>query len=322
MKLRYLPRYIGEIRRRLVVTANLHAGNYKRVIWLVGDGRSGTTWLSELLNWDEAYRDMFEPFHPTFVRGMTHLPPYPYRNPEKEDPAFRELVEAVFTGRFRNGRVDAANRRLRYRGLLIKDVQANLFLAWAVRRFPHVRPIFLMRHPFATAVSKRNVKGGIWMEDPRDFLKREDLTADHLYPYRDLIESVSADFFERQVMIWAIVNLVPLRQLKLGEVQTVFYEHLLEEPEKVLAPLLAYTREELEPNALKAVMKSIDKPSKTVFNGSHVNANKNPLTAWRDQVTADQIKRGLEILKGFGLDHIYGQGPMPLSTDPFLSITS
>jgi hypothetical protein len=35
--------------------------------------------------------------------------------------------------------------------------------------------------------------------------------------------------------------------------------------------------------------------------------------AWRKRTTDAQIARGLELLKEFGLDHLYGAGPMPVA---------
>ena len=33
--------------RNIVLVANQWIGNYEKVIWLIGDGRSGTTWLCD-----------------------------------------------------------------------------------------------------------------------------------------------------------------------------------------------------------------------------------------------------------------------------------
>ena len=52
--------------RSTVMAANYYLGSYQDAIWLVGEARSGTTWVSDLINWDKRYREMFEPFHPTF----------------------------------------------------------------------------------------------------------------------------------------------------------------------------------------------------------------------------------------------------------------
>ena len=34
--------------------------------WMVGSGRSGTTWLASLINADHTMREVFEPVHPLF----------------------------------------------------------------------------------------------------------------------------------------------------------------------------------------------------------------------------------------------------------------
>ena len=47
--------------------------DYRRSVYLAGDGRSGTTWISEIINCDNRYRYMFEPFHPSFVPLASHF---------------------------------------------------------------------------------------------------------------------------------------------------------------------------------------------------------------------------------------------------------
>ena len=49
------------------IQRSVSRGDFSKTIWLVGDGRSGTTWIANLLNADNSYREMFEPFHPQKV---------------------------------------------------------------------------------------------------------------------------------------------------------------------------------------------------------------------------------------------------------------
>ena len=42
---------------------NLLLGNYHEKIFILGDGRSGTNWLVNLVNFDRRYRLVYEPFH-------------------------------------------------------------------------------------------------------------------------------------------------------------------------------------------------------------------------------------------------------------------
>ena len=50
--------------------ADLGRGDHKSSVFLAGSGRSGTTWVSAVINHQGAYRLVFEPFHPGKVRMM------------------------------------------------------------------------------------------------------------------------------------------------------------------------------------------------------------------------------------------------------------
>lgn len=142
----------------MVIRVNYLLDRFREVVWIVGDGRSGTTWLSEIVNHGKRYRDMFEPFHPLAGRQMNGMDFFKYLQAECDDDVFYRLARKVFTGELQNSRVDAQNNRHLYEGLLIKDIFANLILGWAHNRFPDVKKIFLLRHPFAVALSKRRLQ--------------------------------------------------------------------------------------------------------------------------------------------------------------------
>jgi hypothetical protein len=217
-----LPWELLHIIQRSVLTANYYAGRYKQAIWIVGDGRSGTTWLADLINVRKTYREMFEPFHPVYLNEMRGVY-WKYLRPHDTDQTFYRLARRVFSGRLQHPRVDAQNKRVVYNGLLIKDIFAHLFLKWACLRFTHVKKILLMRHPFAVAVSKQKLKGWRWMANPSDFLDCSALYADYLYGFKDLIRETKG-YFERQVLIWAVIHYVALNQLERNDVILVFYE--------------------------------------------------------------------------------------------------
>ncbi len=110
-----------DIPRRNVLRLNQRLGRFDDVVWLIGDGRSGTTWISNLVNYDHRYRDVFEPFHPRRASGMEFVRPHLYLRPGDLDPPLRKAAGAVFSGRFTHPKTDAMNVRPWYAGMVVKD---------------------------------------------------------------------------------------------------------------------------------------------------------------------------------------------------------
>jgi hypothetical protein len=93
---------------------DLGKGNHRSSVFLAGSGRSGTTWLSQIINHRRRFRYVFEPFNPREVVPFAHF----------------------------------ARRRL------IKDIRANLLLGWMRANFPGMPIILLLRHPCAVVTSR------------------------------------------------------------------------------------------------------------------------------------------------------------------------
>ena len=301
--------------RKVIANAmavDYHLGNYREVIWLVGDGRSGTTWVSDLINWKKRYREMFEPFHPRLVKGMEHFALNQYLRPDDTDSKYTNTMYSAFSGRFRNERVDSRNLRLVfYCGLLIKDIFANLLIGWVNNHLPEVKKVFIIRNPFAVALSKRRMKNSIWMTEPREFLKQKALCDDHIQPFEDVIASVGSDYVERQVMIWAIIHYVPFKQLSRNGIYILFYEELYSRPEEELLRLFSYLGGDGSTRVDRRLISRVRSPSRTAGKVSNIVRGDSPIAAWKSQLSAEQIDKGLKILERFGLQQIYGTDLMP-----------
>ena len=109
--------------------------------------------MMELINFNNRFREVFEPFHPQFVDRMNFLEPYQYVTPRKEHLPLKSAAGEVLSGKFMHPRVDAVNNASLHQGLLIKDVFAQLFSYWASLHSPHLQIIFLIRNSFAVALS-------------------------------------------------------------------------------------------------------------------------------------------------------------------------
>lgn len=298
-----------------VITANLYLSKLRtkreRVIWIVGDGRSGTTWLANLINFHGKYRYMFEPFHPKNVAPMNRLQPFQYMRPESHDKYSTELANDVFTGRFQHSLVDEFNRSVIFRGLLIKDIFANLFIKWVDRNFPDFKKIMILRHPCAVALSKEKNIYGFWMKEPRDFLFQRDLLEDFLTPFKDIIKGADS-FFEKQIVIWSIVHYVPLSQLERGRVHLTFYEELCTKPDREMQRIFSYLGDDQGEGPLDPrLFKEYRTPSMASLEESAINSGEDLISGWRKELTNAQIEKAIQILQLFGLDKVYNDGLMP-----------
>jgi hypothetical protein len=305
--------FLIEKTRLLVFNANYRLGNFKDIIWLIGDGRSGTTWVASLINYKKKYREMFEPFHPRLVKGMECLEPHQYIRPDDPKDSVRKIAEHVFSGRLNDKRVDAGNRRIFYKGLLIKDIFVNLFAYWAVRHFPGVKVVLLIRNPFAVALSKYKTRDWFWLTNPLSLLNQPDLYEDYLHPFEDLIRRVGSgtDYIQKQILIWSIINYIPLLQFSLEQIHVVFYEEVYADPNYEISRIVNYVTHDNRKWQTSISEEAIKKPSRVTDKGSNILTGSSPIDAWKNELSAGQIDEGLAILSHFGFDRLYRSDVMP-----------
>ncbi len=299
--------------RDVSLHANRLLDNYEEVIWLIGDGRSGTTWVADLLNHDRRYREMFEPFHPQHVDEMSFLTPHLYVRPNEPHVQLEKIAADVFSGTFTHPVVDSANQSRLYSGLLIKDIFANLFAHWASARFPDLKIILLIRNPFSVALSKHKKKDWYWVTDPMLLLTQKRLYEDYLHPFERLIRetSNSGDYILRQILIWSIINYVPLRQFMPGQLHIMFYEEMYADPENQVSAALRFIKNTNVNCHVTLDEEIVRKPSRVVSKDSSLFSGTSPVTSWKNELTTRQIDAGLNILDAFGLAGLYDEGAMP-----------
>jgi Sulfotransferase family len=279
------------------------AGNCSNTVLLAGTGRSGTTWLEDIINFGQHYRVMFEPFHTRNVPLLAHWNYRQYLRPSEHDPSYLTPATKILSGKLRSRWADQFNERHLVRRRLIKDIRANLILRWIREQFPQIPIILVLRHPCAVASSKMKLG---WETHLGDVLAQPDLVADHLAPFVDLLASTT-DTFERHILLWCVENLIPLRQFRRGEVHVCFYEDFCTHPEREVRALSAYLRHPFDP----AVLTAMRKPS--ALSGAHsaIVSGDNMLDAWRRHIEPGQVERAIELLSIFGLDEIYDASSRP-----------
>lgn len=285
-------------------------GGPENTVLLGGSGRSGTTWLSEVINFDHHYRYLFEPFHPGYVPEWSAFPERRYLRPTDRQADGIETVERILSGRIRNRWVDAYNLRLIGRSRLLKDVRANLFMKWISVQFPQVPLVFTLRHPCAVVLSQERGQTlrGSWAPDLESLLAQPDLVEDHLEPFVTHIrEACTMPLWDQLVFRWCIENYVPLRQFEDGGVHWVFYERACLEPETQLRALFAAIGRPWDDRVLRLV----SRPSQMSAPEASIAVGSGLIDGWQRKVDAARVDRTLEILGLFGLDRFYGPEAEP-----------
>lgn len=278
-------------------------GDYRKTVFLAGVGRSGTTWVGDLINYRNQYRMMFEPFHSEKISQLNHFKYHQYLRAEDRDEKYIRPIETILSGRIRHEWIDKHNRRMISQRRIVKDVRTNLLIYWVKRNFPEIPVILLLRHPCAVANSR--LKLG-WESRTEVYLSQEELMADYLAPYRSLIEKTE-DAFDKHILVWCIQNFVPLNQFRKGEILILYYEYLCVQPEFELKRLFAFLGESYSARAMDA----FDVPSALSQKESAVVLGKDRVASWQKEINPMRIQRTLQILSEFGLHHVYGKDPMP-----------
>lgn len=292
---------------------DLNFGYKNSVVLLAGVSRSGTTWLSNIINYDNNYRYIFEPFKHNKVEIFKDYNPKLYISPSTEEKEFLKKVRLVMSGKLRNEWADRFNQKIISSQRLIKVIHANLFLKWLHLNFPEIPIIFLLRHPYAVATSKIKLKFEMSLSC---YLVQEKLMEDFLNPFRQELEQAEENYqktgnaFENYIFNWCIENYVPLKQFKQDEIHVIFYEELCARPEYIIEKMFKFLNKDYNDKSMTAFYK----PSQLSRKNSAVKVtNKNLVDAWKKDITEAQVTRTVEILKLFELDKIYTQDPMPHS---------
>lgn len=297
---KYLPIVKNVALSRLMVENN----DYRTTVFLAGTGRSGTTWIANIINYKNAYRLMFEPFHSQKVGLVRHFRYRQYIRPENREKKFMRPAKAILSGKVRNTWVDILNRKLYVSRRLVKDIRSNHFLKWIKTNFPEIPIILLLRHPCAVAYSK--LKLG-WETHLDEFLAQDELVADYLDPFRSEIESAKTTY-EKHIFMWCIENYVPLKQFSDGEIHLTFYENFCMHPEREVERLFSFLNE----NYTEDVFDTINLPSAFTRKGSAIRVGESLIESWKKHLSHHQVRRGMEILSIFGLQNFYSDDALPL----------
>jgi len=288
-------------------------------IIVAGSKRSGTAWISQLLN--ESFRaqynyDSLEPAYSKTVRRLCLK--HRYLCPNKYYPKVHE--SKVIKGRIWSLRVKTMSRNPLHfhrwkwwrRKQVIKLVQGNLLLGYLKRQF-NCRIVYVTRHPCAVIESMTRQRW--WKSDLDEFLdgRNEDLWND----YPDLKEEVERclanlteplqrkdqeiprlERIKRTAIRWAIESYVPYVQSEKEGFFQLSYEPFLQHPQDVIWKVSVVLNV-----SVKKMPRNLTRPSVTTSPDSPLYAKRvSPINAWRERLSASEIDAILDVIHAFGID--------------------
>lgn len=272
---------------------------------LYSSGRSGSTWLSDLLHSLPRTRLVFEPFHPR--HGAEDLAPYRYRyvEPGSSEPDLEQAYTDVLKGARTTRWVEQLNNPacFVYERRIVKLVRANLLFPWLATQYPEHKNVLLLRHPAAVVLSQ--VKNG-WelssgrIRDQEPLLQRPGIRALERFGW-------PASGFLGNLVFWAAENRVAMDHAMQSNTVVVFYEELCLSPVKVLDELGRFLGISL-PQQTATKLNKVSWSSEAKVGSMSVVEK---ISRWTDQLSREQRAQVEQVLEASGMNEYYSLAPNP-----------
>ncbi len=286
---------------RLINTVRIDTDtDYRNSILLSSLGRSGSTLVSNIINYKNDYRIIFEPFKYDRVKIAAQFIDPTYVVPSNTSEAISIPMKKILTGRVRNWWTDKPNQKIITTKRLIKDIYTNLMLGWIKKHYPEIPIILLVRNPFATIESWMRSEWGYVSHKKRTFEQRDLLEplfpANIFYNYEIATSPLVNHFYN-----WCINYYLPLKTFCNNEVFVTYYENYLENPSNEVKNLFSYLNKPFNEKALN----KLKELSFTTRKDSPLRKGENMLLAWRKKYSEEEMSACMEVLSQFGLDTLY-----------------
>lgn len=273
-------------------------------VLLAGVGRSGTTWLGEVLNHDGRYASYFEPMHPKRAPEFAaDLPPFAYI--PREAPALPRITPwlSLLLNGSPNPWINRDNPNPSSPHVLIKAIRACLLLPWLQRALPFLRVVLIVRHPLAVLHSRRAMG---WRGNLDRMLHQPGLV--------DVLPGALTDRLNRpddvthHVGQWVLQTVVPIRELDPARTHVVFYEDLVRDGGRELKRIERFLGVDLGAGAQAA----LGVPSDMARDESAVHTGDDKLRRWMEAIPAEERAQARPVLEAAGLIEVYDpDDPLP-----------
>lgn len=272
-------------------------------IVVAGSGRSGTTWLMNVLASARGVQPIFEPLYPIWsetARSLTgfrgddrrYLSSH-YLRPADAHDEWRAYLGDLLTGKVRSYWTDFERTSFFPARFAIKLIRANLMLGYLYDQF-QPRLVYITRHPCAVVAARVNLG---WRADVSDLLAQVELVEDHLRAHVDKI-AVERDPLGTHAVWWAVENAVASRELATRPHYRITYEELCQRPVELARDLADWLGIVL-PRRLQPIARRPSRLSRKQHAALTVDER---LSLWTRQLDAEAQRRILDWAHRLGVD--------------------
>jgi hypothetical protein len=303
-------------------------------IFVLGFGRSGTTWISDVISKVSGQLILFEPFHPSVTEFSREFSYAAISNVNSK--LIQSYLQDVMAKKYRKmwlmrnhipvsldkvseGFLNEIWERCEVIGF--KEIRANFMISWFYQNFD-CKVVYVVRHPCAvisSIVRRTNFWEFGWPDTYNSFLKKSLLSRDgeaansfmNLLP-SDIINTADS-YIDKIAVMWSITQLLAYSQIRDLGLPMFFYEDFYAHPFEFVKDLLDY----LELGSRNIHPAYIFTPSMTTLKTLHGLYEKEGdlermgAAIFWDKVLGDaQVEQIINIVKGFGI-HIYDKTGFP-----------
>ena len=293
---------------------NIHTKSDKPDVFIFSVGRSGSTWLMEIIHSQKEFKYSNEPLWnlQRTIRGRL-LPLAPggkYIHVEEEGEAnLLEFFHLLLDDRIQVSppwNVFSPDYSFLTQRYVVKILHGTSLINWLSGRLD-IKSIFLIRHPIPRALAKTKRHGRCFVHTfmNNDYFREQYLDKAMIQGIDTILAQGTG--LEKQVLSWCLENLVPLRSLEDKSWLVLTYEELVLNPMKTVD----YLCEELELSDPQRMYRHIEVPSASASKElrQHLKVPKAVMDSrrqiaqrWKKEVTSRQERKMFDILKLLNID--------------------
>lgn len=293
-----------------------------KTIVVLGFGKSGTTWIADIISKITGQLILFEPIHPSVTDLATEFSYLPVKANEKSE-LLKSFYDDVLNKRDRKkwlmrNHVPDRLEKISERFLEIlweecsiagfKEIRANFMIEWFMKHLD-ASIVFIMRHPGATVSSikgRPNFWEFGWPETYNIFLERT--IYNERYKHHKIADNVNVvagaeTYAEKCAVMWAITHAIALPELTRLGLPIFYYEDFYDFPfnsSRALMRYLGYDHVNIHPAYLFT-------PSMTTLltiHGIQIMEDeraKKGIAFFEERLSAEELDSIMRIVKAFGI---------------------